>query len=81
MYGCLFIHKCFPLIKVTSLTLESFSSADQNHVILENGNRVPLMPTLKELYIKARVGKHFNEDQVIGLFCFSEQSQMLKKLT
>ncbi|XP_071851024.1 uncharacterized protein [Apostichopus japonicus] len=68
-------------IQITSLLLKSFSSADENHLILESRNRLPLLPTLKELQIKTNLGKEFTQDQVIGLFCFVQQCQQLKKLS
>ncbi|XP_071851012.1 uncharacterized protein [Apostichopus japonicus] len=68
-------------IQITSLLLKSFSSADQNHLILESRNRVPLLPTLKELQIKTNLGKEFTQDQVVGLFCFAQQCQQLKTLS
>ncbi|XP_071851008.1 uncharacterized protein [Apostichopus japonicus] len=68
-------------IQITSLLLKSFSSADKNHLILESRNRVPLLPTLKELQIKTNLGKEFTQDQVIGLFCFAQQCQQLKTLS
>ncbi|XP_071851015.1 uncharacterized protein [Apostichopus japonicus] len=68
-------------IQITSLLLKSFSSADQNHLVLESRNRVPLLPTLKELQIKTNLEKEFTQDQVIGLFCFAQQCQQLKTLS
>ncbi|XP_071852822.1 uncharacterized protein [Apostichopus japonicus] len=68
-------------IQITSLMLKSFSSADKNHLILESRNRVPLLPTLKELQIKTNFGKEFTQDQVIGIFCYAKQCQQLKKVS
>ncbi|PIK58841.1 hypothetical protein BSL78_04243 [Apostichopus japonicus] len=68
-------------IQITSLMLKSFSSADENHLILESKNRVPLLPTLKELQIKTKFGKEFTQDQVIGIFCYANKCQRLKKVS
>ncbi|XP_071852826.1 uncharacterized protein [Apostichopus japonicus] len=68
-------------IQITSLMLKSFSSADQNHVILESRNRVPVLPTLKELQIKTNLGKEFTQDQVIGILCFAQQCKKLQKIS
>ncbi|XP_071851045.1 uncharacterized protein [Apostichopus japonicus] len=65
---------------ITILGLESFSSADQHYIIVENGNPVPVLPTLQELQIKTKKGKEFNQDQVIGLFSYTQKCQRLRKL-
>ncbi|PIK34870.1 hypothetical protein BSL78_28302 [Apostichopus japonicus] len=65
----------------TRRKLESFTSADRQNIILENGKIVPVLPALEELQIKTNKGKEFSQEQVIGLFCYAEQCQRLKKVS
>ncbi|XP_071852794.1 uncharacterized protein [Apostichopus japonicus] len=68
-------------IQITSLMLKSFSSADENHLRLESRNRVPVLPTLKELQIKTNFGKELTRDQVLGIFCYANKCQRVKKVS
>ncbi|PIK35246.1 hypothetical protein BSL78_27929 [Apostichopus japonicus] len=68
-------------IQISSLMLKSFSSADENHLILESRNRVPLLPNLKDLQIKTNFGKELTQDHVIGILCYANKCQRLKKVS
>lgn len=81
-YCCLIISKlCFSLIKRTRLVLESFSSANRQNIILENGDRLPVSSTLEELQIRTSKGKEFTQEQVIGLISYGTQCRRLKNLS
>ncbi|PIK44825.1 hypothetical protein BSL78_18304 [Apostichopus japonicus] len=65
----------------TSLVLESFSSADRQNIILENGDRLPVSSTLEELQIRTNKGKEFTQKQVIGLLSYGTQCRRLLNLS
>ncbi|XP_071853411.1 uncharacterized protein [Apostichopus japonicus] len=65
----------------TSLGLSSLSSEDQDHIILENGDRLPVSSTSEELQIKANKEKEFSQDEIVGIFTFAVKCKQLKKLS
>ncbi|PIK55062.1 hypothetical protein BSL78_08012 [Apostichopus japonicus] len=68
-------------IPLSCLVLDTFREAEQHSITLENGNHVPALSTLEEIQIRTETKIEFTQEQVIGLLCYAQTCQKLKKIS